>query len=497
MPITTSCSCGRKLNLKDELAGKTVKCPQCGAALKVPDGKSTATAVATPPPRSAPADSKIIEKPSAPAKKKDDAGPKIVMSNFKSLEDFDDAGNLKKKKKTFTKEEEAASEVGTSGGEMAKIAAEALTAEKNKPKHRCPGCGKGVKPDDVICIKCGTNIKTGRRLGESAFTLSRRTMLIVVGILAISAAGAFYHFTKIPPPPPGRANEEAVKQEQGEIEDTLAKLKEIVEDGDADHSRALAHVANTGADALPVLSAAVRNGSPGARRKAVKLMEMLAYNGYRTEESVRALGGLARDPDTTLKEWAAEALMWSAWDLPQGQQYWPASEGDPGKKTDVSKMHLLPFNVCRQMLADAGVAVKKNPKIGKIDHSDNMPRRTAVVPLAGYKLQKFYEAETMQSTKLTRLIQAVRAGRKHLIERLIWYVEPEPCKNLGFTPSQVDQERSLRAIREATGRGTRRYLDLMAWWDSNGKNQFPPPKDPADWALDTMPEKEAVAPEKK
>lgn len=494
MPIATSCSCGRKLNLKDELAGKTVKCPQCGTALKVPDGKSTATAVATPPPRSAPSDSKIIEKPSAPAKKKDDAGPKIVMSNFKSLEDFDDSGNLKKKKKTFTKEEEEASEVGTSGGEMAKIAAEALKSEKEKPKHRCPGCGKGVKPEDVICIKCGTNIKTGRRLGESAFTMSRRALMIFLGILAICAAGAFYHFTKIPPPPPGHENIQAVEAEKGEIADTLAKLKEIVEDGDPDHTRALAHVANTGADALPVLAEAVRTGSPGARRKAVKLMEILAFNGYRTEESARALGSLARDPDTTLKEWAAEALMWSAWDLPQGQPYWPASEGDPGKKTDVSKMHVLPFNVCRQMLADAGVAVKKNPKLGKIDHSDNTPRRTPVVPIAGYKLEKFYEAESMQSTKLTRLIQAVRGGRKHLIERLIWYVEPEPCKNLGFTPSQVDQERSLRAIREATGRGTRRYLDLMAWWDSNGKNQFPKPKDPTDWALDTMPEKETEAP---
>ena len=63
---------------------------------------------------------------------------------------------------------------------MAQSAAEALKSTGEKPKHRCPGCGKGVKPDDLICTKCGTNVRTGRRVGETAFTLSLRKVALVL-----------------------------------------------------------------------------------------------------------------------------------------------------------------------------------------------------------------------------------------------------------------------------------------------------------------------------
>lgn len=36
MPIELTCSCARVLNLRDELAGKTVRCPKCSGTLKVP-----------------------------------------------------------------------------------------------------------------------------------------------------------------------------------------------------------------------------------------------------------------------------------------------------------------------------------------------------------------------------------------------------------------------------------------------------------------------------
>jgi hypothetical protein len=36
MPIPLNCPCGRTLHAKDELAGRQVKCPQCGAILTVP-----------------------------------------------------------------------------------------------------------------------------------------------------------------------------------------------------------------------------------------------------------------------------------------------------------------------------------------------------------------------------------------------------------------------------------------------------------------------------
>ncbi|MCE9582538.1 MAG: hypothetical protein K8T20_08605, partial [Planctomycetes bacterium] len=233
MPITTSCDCGRKLNLKDELAGKTVKCPQCGTALKVPDSKSTATAVATPPPRSAPADSRIMPKPPSGKTEEPKAGPKVIMSNFKSLEDFDDAGNAKKKKKVFDDQDKTAHEEGTTGGEMAKIAAEAMKQADERPKARCPGCGRGVKPDDVICMKCGTNIKTGRRIGESAFAITPKKVMLALGIMAICAAGALWHFLKVPPITKQGQDIEQILTEKQEKEDTIAKLDALVNDADA------------------------------------------------------------------------------------------------------------------------------------------------------------------------------------------------------------------------------------------------------------------------
>ncbi len=36
MPIPLQCDCGRSLRIKDELAGRKVKCPQCAAVLVVP-----------------------------------------------------------------------------------------------------------------------------------------------------------------------------------------------------------------------------------------------------------------------------------------------------------------------------------------------------------------------------------------------------------------------------------------------------------------------------
>ncbi|HUN79897.1 MAG TPA: hypothetical protein VMV81_00135 [Phycisphaerae bacterium] len=43
MPIVASCKCGKKFKVKDELAGKAVKCPSCGSGIRIPSaggGKS-------------------------------------------------------------------------------------------------------------------------------------------------------------------------------------------------------------------------------------------------------------------------------------------------------------------------------------------------------------------------------------------------------------------------------------------------------------------------
>lgn len=52
MPITVACQCGKQLRVKDELAGKRIRCPSCGAALTVsvesPRGQESSTKRKTP-----------------------------------------------------------------------------------------------------------------------------------------------------------------------------------------------------------------------------------------------------------------------------------------------------------------------------------------------------------------------------------------------------------------------------------------------------------------
>jgi hypothetical protein len=69
MPITFSCDCGKQLRVKDELAGKRVKCPACGEITAVPDPEPQFEVVEDPPPRPAPKPvAKVVAKPKpAPA----------------------------------------------------------------------------------------------------------------------------------------------------------------------------------------------------------------------------------------------------------------------------------------------------------------------------------------------------------------------------------------------------------------------------------------------
>lgn len=39
MPIALSCPCGRSLNVKGDLAGRKIRCPECQDVLKVPGGE--------------------------------------------------------------------------------------------------------------------------------------------------------------------------------------------------------------------------------------------------------------------------------------------------------------------------------------------------------------------------------------------------------------------------------------------------------------------------
>jgi hypothetical protein len=50
MPISVACACSKKFNVKDDLAGKKIKCPGCQAVLEVPAANAVTSASAPPQP---------------------------------------------------------------------------------------------------------------------------------------------------------------------------------------------------------------------------------------------------------------------------------------------------------------------------------------------------------------------------------------------------------------------------------------------------------------
>ncbi|MCG8652612.1 MAG: zinc-ribbon domain-containing protein [Pirellulales bacterium] len=109
MPIRINCQCGKVLNVRDDLAGKAVKCPHCATVLKVGGGGASAAA-SRPTPRPA------QPRPAAPA-------PSGGLDDL-----FDEEG--------FSSHVAAV----------------------------CPSCRAELSAGAVLCTKCGYNLQTGQQL---------------------------------------------------------------------------------------------------------------------------------------------------------------------------------------------------------------------------------------------------------------------------------------------------------------------------------------------
>ena len=128
MPIKVTCQCGKSFAAKDELAGKAVKCPNCQQPLRIP-GASAASAPHAPGAQPGLAKPLPSAAPRQPATSASAFGPPPgAGGGVHSL--FDEVG-LKQ---------------APAGAMM------------------CPGCAQPLPPNAVICIKCGYNMKLGRRM---------------------------------------------------------------------------------------------------------------------------------------------------------------------------------------------------------------------------------------------------------------------------------------------------------------------------------------------
>ena len=119
MPITVSCQCGAKFAAKDELAGKAVKCPKCSQPLRIPSAETPAVPAAKPTPsapKKAPA--------SAPTPAPSDPGIGSILDEF-----------------------------GIQGSATG---------------IRCPSCQADMQPGAILCVACGYNTQTNKKLSTKA-----------------------------------------------------------------------------------------------------------------------------------------------------------------------------------------------------------------------------------------------------------------------------------------------------------------------------------------
>jgi DNA-directed RNA polymerase subunit RPC12/RpoP len=123
MPVVVKHRCGAVLELTLDMAGKRGKCPKCGAAVTVPEHERLLQLMK---------EARAAHMPKGAEEKKPPA-PKPAMRE----EEF---GSL-----TLANDE-----------------------PKAKPEARhCPTCGHTVSAEAIICVNCGTNVKTGRKIGPS------------------------------------------------------------------------------------------------------------------------------------------------------------------------------------------------------------------------------------------------------------------------------------------------------------------------------------------
>jgi hypothetical protein len=107
MPIPLKCPCGKKLQVKDELAGRRVKCPACAAAITVPAAEAEFDVVEDEPPppkarKNDPPAAKAAKKPVRAAVDEDDEDERPRKKSGRSrLDDDEDekAERPRKKKK--------------------------------------------------------------------------------------------------------------------------------------------------------------------------------------------------------------------------------------------------------------------------------------------------------------------------------------------------------------------------------------------------------------
>ncbi len=117
MPIVVACKCQKKLRVKDELAGKKIKCPGCGDVLVVPAAEKVSAQSAGRPTKSSPKE--VASEKLRRAKKMalDEGSEALIRGNKRSRPDDDDEDNRPKQRRPRPDDDDEDVRVSPDGAE--------------------------------------------------------------------------------------------------------------------------------------------------------------------------------------------------------------------------------------------------------------------------------------------------------------------------------------------------------------------------------------------
>jgi DNA-directed RNA polymerase subunit M/transcription elongation factor TFIIS len=161
MAIQFSCQCGKVLKAAEEHAGKRAKCGGCGQTVHIPHPKQHPVKAATPIPVAQPVVKTPIAKPVAqPVARPAKMTTPVAKPKEPDFFDFDDLASSA-----------AASDTTIGFNSLTSISQDKPAAQP--PAGRlCPSCHKPMSDIAVLCVNCGYNVQSGKKMSTFSYTPS-------------------------------------------------------------------------------------------------------------------------------------------------------------------------------------------------------------------------------------------------------------------------------------------------------------------------------------
>ncbi|MEK7866127.1 MAG: hypothetical protein AAB434_05545 [Planctomycetota bacterium] len=313
MSIPFTCACGKTLKAKDEWAGKKIKCPGCGQPVRIPAGAGD------PPSRAAKPGSKSAAGPPSGGPKTKTA-KKAAPARKAASDDIDllpaDEPPRKPEPDPMT------------DGEMF---TEEQASSLQATSKACPFCKKPIFEGDPLCINCGTDLKTGKKIEKK---VERRPLgpFIKLGVIVIVlVVGGYFGWkkykdlTKPPPPEPTAADDPSIP------------AREALRDGNLDDfkgfAKALAGLPPEKVMAVLQSECGRGESSQAGRDKGIMALALAAWYGFHCQENIDLMSqALQLNQDERVRQICLEGL-YAAGTAPE-KRYLPIPERFAGLKKE-------------------------------------------------------------------------------------------------------------------------------------------------------------------